>query len=388
MCGFVSNRRNRTDGDSRPILGIDASRANCSRRTGIEWYAYHVIERLKGIVPTDVRVVLYSREPLVEGLELLPPNWESRVLLWPPGRLWTQLRLSWEMLVSPPDVLYVPAHVLPPVRPRRSVTTLHDVAFVTVPDAYSWYGRAFLILFTRLAVRWADALVTVSEFSKSEIVRLFRADPSKVTVAPLACDPETFRSDLDPAETSRRLACLGIRPPYFLFVGRLERKKNLSLLLEAFSSVRGKLDCRLVLAGKRGRGFEDESAALDMRWSDEVVELGYVDPHDLPYLYAGAEALVFPSRYEGFGIPILESFASGTPVVTLRSTSIPEVAGEAAIYAESATAEALAKSMLAVRNDGELRRRLVSAGLERVRQFSWDKTSLGVWRSIKPFLRH
>ncbi|HCC21953.1 TPA: hypothetical protein DEP86_00960 [Candidatus Uhrbacteria bacterium] len=388
MFKFGLNRRNRVNDDSRMILGIDASRANCSRRTGVEWYAYHVIQRLKKIVPADVRVVLYSRESLIDGLEQLPANWESRVLLWSPLYLWTQLRLSWEMLVNPPDVLYVPAHVLPPIRPHRSITTLHDVAFVTMSKAYSWYGRAFLILFTWLAVRWADALVTVSDFSKSEIVRLFHVDPSKILVAPLACDPEIFRPDFDSVDTSQCLTKLGIKSPYFLFVGRLEQKKNLSLLLAAFSLVRERLNCRLVLAGKRGRGFEDEFIALDRRWVDEVVELGYVDSIDLPYLYAGAEALVFPSRYEGFGIPILESFASGIPVVTLRSTSIPEVAGEAAFYAESTTAEALAETMLAVRNDVELHQHLVSAGLERSREFSWERTTQGVWRAIESFLRH
>ena len=384
MFGLSLNRRDQKGGGGQPVLGIDASRANCSRRTGVEWYAYHVVQNLKEIIPSDVRVILYSREPLIDGLGQLPPNWESLVLRWPPGRLWTQLRLSWEMLVRPPDVLYVPAHVLPPIRPRRSITTLHDVAFVTVPDAYSWYGRAFLILFTWLAVKWADALVTVSEFSKSEVVRLFHVDPSKISVVPLACDPKMFRSDHDSMETRRSLDMLGIKPPYFLFVGRLEHKKNLSLLLAAFSLVRERSNCRLVLAGKRGRGFENEFAAMDTRWRDDVVELGYVDPADLPHLYAGTEALVFPSRYEGFGIPILESFASGTPVVTLRSTSIPVVAGEAAVYAESATAEALAEAMLAVQNDGELRRRLISAGLERVHDFSWERTARGVWSAIEP----
>ncbi len=350
-------------------IGIDASRANVAKRTGVEWYAYHLIQELKQVIPDSYRVVLYSREPLTDGLEVMPSHWESRVLLWPPKRLWTQMRLSYEMLARPPDLLFSPVHVLPMILPKRAVVTVHDVAFMALPEAYGRLGSMYLQFATWYASRFARIL-TVSEFSKSEIVKYFGADPARIFVTPLGLTGTVPEVGLSPST---------IADPYFLFVGRLEKKKNLAGLLRAFRFFKKRGGAHhLVLIGKRGRGYE-EAIREGM---EDVHELGYVAQENIPALYAGATAFVFPSWYEGFGLPILEAFAAGTPVIASRTTSIPEVAGDAALYIDPAAPEKIAEAMEMIVNNSSLRERLITLGRARAQQFTWRATAEKTWASL------
>jgi glycosyltransferase involved in cell wall biosynthesis len=376
--------------DTRPLIGIDASRANVAARTGIEWYAYNVIQELKSVIPSTVRVALYSREPLRDGLEVLPPNWESRVLDWPPRFLWTQARLSWEMLVRAPDMLFVPAHVIPFLLPRRTVTTVHDVAFVVEPQAYGDGGRAYLRFATAYAISRAE-LITVSEFSKKEIVERFNAAPECVAVTPLGFDASRYRP-VPHDEAARVAAKYDIHDPYFLFVGRLERKKNLAGLLRAFHAYKERQGAQdrtaLVLVGKRGRGFAEAMDAIKGCEAEGFVhELGYVPVDDLPYLYAGATAFVFPSWYEGFGLPVIEAFACGVPVIASGVASLPEIAGEAALYVDPANPESIADAMGRLRDDADLRGRLIEEGLLRASRFTWRRTAELTWITLERTLK-
>ncbi len=369
-------------------IGIDASRANVARKTGVEWYAFEVIQRLKTIIPASYRVVLYSREPLRGGMEQLPPSWESRVLRWRPRYLWTQLRLSWEMLRRPPDLLFVPVHVLPIILPKRSVTTVHDVGFIAVPRAYrTAAGRWYLRFSAWFAARFATAILTVSDFSKREIVKYFSADANKIFVTPLAVDHERFRPS-DSEEIAPQLARYGVTRPYFLFVGRLEMKKNLDGLFAAFRTFKERRPSNdpttLVLVGKRGVGGDAALAAVEgTPLQRSVIELGYVDSAAIRHLYAGATAFVFPSWYEGFGLPILEAFACGAPVIASNAGSIPEVAADAAVLIDPADSGAFAIAMERFAADPALRAIYAERGLARVRVYSWERTAKMTWETIE-----
>lgn len=374
------------------IIGIDASRANYEKRTGTEWYAYHLIQQLKTIIPAKHRVLLYSTTPLRDGLEKLPPNWESKVLKWPPKRLWTQLRLSWEMYRRPPDLLFVPVHAMPVILPKRSATTLHDVAFMSTPGAYSNSENRYQRFAVKFAVKYADAILTVSHFSKSEIVHYFGADPDKMTVTHLGYDAEMCKPVTDQKLIDDCLARYDVRKPYFLFVGRLEIKKNIVGLLRAFKIFHqhrgpGHVEQFLALVGKRGFGYAEAMKELqgsEAEW--HVKETGYVCEDDLRYLYAGAQALVFPSWYEGFGLPIIEAFACGTPVIASRVASIPEVVGDAALLVDPANAEDIAGKMKRIALEPELRLRLIEKGFERAKMFSWRLTAEKTWAALEKTL--
>lgn len=375
------------------IIGIDASRANVEKKTGVERYAFRVIQELKTLIPPEFRVMLYSREPLLGPLADLPLNWESRVIPRP-RRLWTQIGLSLEMLRRPPDLLFVPAHMLPLVLPRRSAITLHDAGFSAVPEAYSLQGRLYHQLMTRFSARRAQAVFTVSEFSKTELLKYFGTPRGRVVVTPLACDEAPLRR-IGAREAWRTLERYGISKPYFLFVGRLERKKNLAGLLAAWRIYRESDfgDEALVLVGKPGRGYEDAWSALDGSTSlatggsdlaGEVVETGFVSDDDLPAFYSAASAFLFLSKYEGFGIPLLEAFAAGVPVVASRAGSIPEVAGEAVMYAE--TPVEAAEAMRRLMHEEPLRIRLMAEGRLRLERYSWRATAEATWKTLREIL--
>src|SRR3989338_4086522 len=156
------------------ILGIDASRANHDQKTGVEWYAFFLIEEMKkltGAYP-NLRVVLYADQPLRGSLARMPQHWTQKVLSWPPRRLWTQFRLSWEMLLHPPDVLFIPAHVFPIIHPKKTVMTVHDTAAARFPESYNWFEGWYSTWSAKYAVKNLWKVVVPSQFVKEEICQM------------------------------------------------------------------------------------------------------------------------------------------------------------------------------------------------------------------------
>lgn len=395
------------------IIGIDASRANVKEKTGTEWYAYHVIEEIKRQADPRDQFILYSKEPLVGQLADLPNNFSSKVLRWPPELLWTQLRLAGEMLWHTPGALFVPAHTIPLIRPKKTIVTLHDVGFERFAELYSQqrigsknkllsqllaaiiriitggrYGNTELDYHrwsARLALRGARKIVTVSEFSKSEIVKLFRVSPERIAVTPLAAHP-AYSFPKNQSKVAQVLKKYNITYPFFLSIGRLEEKKNTAGTVEGFGRFKGKHanQYKLVLIGKPGFGFEKVQAAL-RRWNieNEVVMLGWVSTADLPCLMAAAEIFVFPSFYEGFGLPVLEAMKSGTPVITSKTGATREVADGAAQLVDPHSPEEIAQAMAAITTDERLHQRLREQGRQRAALFSWEKTGRQTLALIK-----
>ncbi len=371
------------------VLGIDASSAAKPTRTGVEWYAYHLIQAFKTRpLAEGERVRLYAPAPLSGPLGELPPGWETAVLPWQmPG--WMRLRVGREMLQRPPDVLFVPSQGLPAFPPRRkgraTVTTIHDVGFRTAPALYEAGARRRIAAATRRSIRLATHLLTVSEFSKREIVRAYHVPEERITVTPLAADP-AFRP-YDAAAHAAAQAKYRLGTQYFLCVGRVETRKNQLTLLSAFEQFKARRGFgdpfELVLAGPMGWGGDAvRRYAEASSCRDAVRFIPYLPPEDYAPLLSGATAFTFPSRYEGFGIPLVEAMAAGTPLVASDIPPHREVAGDAALFVPPQETDAWIDVLARVARDASLRGELRARGLERAQAFSWERTADRTWEAL------
>lgn len=333
-----------------------------------------------------MQVVLYLDAPLRDDMKVLPENWEARVLKWSfPG--WNTFRLSWEMLRRPPDVLFVPANKIPPLHPKKTVTTIHDIGPDRVPSVYAPKMRKRIKAATRAAVKGAAKLFTVSQFTKSEMVSVYMVLKEKMIVTPLAADTSRYQkleaATIDPVLAKHRLG-----RSFFLHVGRLETKKNIGTIIrafETFKSTRGLGDpFELVLVGSPGFGYQTIKQFINgSSAKDSIRELGYVPEEDLPALMNTATAYLFPSWYEGFGIPALETMACGTVLIASDIGALREVAADAAMYALPSEPGAWARAMKRLVSEPSVREELEKKGLERVKEFSWAKTAEITWKELK-----
>ncbi len=362
------------------LIGIDASRANAHERTGTEWYSYELIQALKKIQVPGLEFLLYSKKFLRDGLEQFPPGWDGKILSWRTQRFWNQLRLSWELRRHPVDVFFQPTHTLPLFTPKRVVTTLHDIGFERLPKLYRPAELRYHRYSARLAVSRAHRLLTVSEFSRREIIERYGLSPERVVATPLAVDTNRYRPDISEEEKDAVLTKYRLSRPFFMYAGRIEEKKNIANLVHAFSlfkNARGVGDpVKLLLVGLPGFGFERVKKEIESRkLGSSVVFTGYVPEADMAALIAAAKILLLPSWYEGFGLPILQGQACGTPVLASRAASMPEVGGDAALYARPDEPEeffAAMKTLMDESSEWERRRLL---GFENIKRFSWDETA-------------
>lgn len=354
------------------VLGIDASRAVGRRRTGTEHYAVHVIEALGALEPEE-RVLLYVNAKHRPALNV-PNTFHYRLLPWRRG--WTHLRLSAEVALHRPDVLFVPSHVVPLYHPP-TVVTIHDVGYRDFPAAHPLRSRLALEATTRWSVATARRVIVPSRHTGSALQRVYNVSEQKLVVIPHGYDPR-FRPLAAPL-IQEGLERMGIRQPFLLFVGTLQPRKNLHRVLQAFTrAVADGLPHDLVLAGQRGWLTEPLFRELDRAVTavrGRMHVTGYVDDADLPVLYNGADALVFPSLSEGFGLPALEAMACGVPVLASNTSSLPEVIGDAGLLVDPLDIEAIATGMRVIVDPTGPRDTLRQRGLQRAALFSWQRAA-------------
>lgn len=349
-------------------LGIDASRANKKQRSGVEKYCYQIIQHLKSVIPAEVQVVLYSKKTLDYGLEELPVNWSSRVLRWG-GPLWTQFRLSWEMLVWPTDILFVPGHVFPVVRPPKTIMTIHDIAATEFPEAYNFFERFYSLYPAKLADTCLYKIIVPSNFTKSELMEKFDLNQDKIKVI-----PHGFIDDLNGQAEKTVLNKCDIQTPYLLYLGRLESKKNVARIINSFDDIKKQYDeMQLILAGKSGYGHEKiEDKIESSSHREDILELGWVSKKEKASLLKYAEVLVFPSLYEGFGFPVLESLSCETPVVASKNTALREVGGGIPYYVDPRSADSIYRGISKALSSSQDK---ISRGRQKIDEFSWHKAA-------------
>jgi glycosyltransferase involved in cell wall biosynthesis len=351
---------------SLKTIAVDINPATRAVMTGTEVYAREVCARLPAAAP-ELEWKFFASRPR-SGLSV-------DVMVLPFRRLWTQVRLPLALASRRPDLLFVPSHAIPFAWPGKVLTVVHDLAFERHPAAYP----AGELLYLRLTTRWAAArcrlLIAVSESTKADLVDLYGVKPDRVRVVPLG----VARSNVSAAPAGR-LAELGLDGNFVLQVGRVEARKNQAAALAAVERLDGVM---LVVAGPEC----DSDLAARLRSSDRCRVLGRVDAQTLELLYDKASAVIVPSLYEGFGLPVLEAMARGKVVVAAKASSLPEVGGEAALYFhEAADAEQVASVLDTAIHDQALRTKLGRAARARAAKFTWEKTAEGVAAVIRELL--
>lgn len=370
------------------VVGIDASRAISCAPTGTEAYSTRLIRATIAEFDPAHTLRLYLRDPASElftGEGASGPRVERRIIPFP--RLWTHVRLSWEMLRHPPDLLFVPAHVLPLCRPRRTLVTVHDLGFRAFPQAHPPRQRRYLAWSTRWNARVATHILADSRATRDAIVEAYRVPAAKITIAYPGYDTD-LAPVRDPAILRRVASRYGIHGDYILFVGRIQPRKNLSRLIAAFAQIAGAHPTlTLVLAGPHGwlvTPIADRVRELGLE--GRVVFPGYIAADDKAALISGAQLFAFPSLYEGFGFPALEAQACGTPLLTSTTSSLPEVAGEGGWLVNPEDVNAIAAGMQRLLTDQALCAHLIARGFANLRRFSWAQTARQVCTVMEKLL--
>lgn len=367
-------------------IGIDAHMVG-TRETGNETYIIGLIEGLERIDPNN-RYVLYTPIPGIAKQGLANRS-TLHTRLIRPANSWLRIPLSlpvaaWQDSL---ELLHVTYHA-PPVCPCPTIVTIHDVSFRFFPDSFSWRDWLVLSILVPFSAHSARYIITVSENSKRDLIREYRLPPEKIVVTPEAAripfQPDIARTTLD---SIRARYCL--HKPYILALGNLQPRKNLGRLIAAYAALQKnhQIEHQLVIAGQtHWRSSELFRRVRAAGLEQDVLFTGYVDDTDLPGLYRGADCFVYPSLYEGFGLPVLEAMACGTPVVASNTASIPEVTGDAAVLVDPLDIGQIAEAIHQVLTITDLRHRLAAAGLKRAQAFSWDRLArqtLEVYQEVR-----
>ncbi len=360
-------------------IAIDASRTTIAARTGTENYALQLIRALLNITASDSshEITLYFRDKPASDLFKPYPNVHWRVI--PSPRLWTHLRFAAALWAERPDVTFVPAHALPLLFPGRAVVTVHDLGYRYFPDAHPDFERRYLDSTTQLSTRRATYILADSLATKQDLLKEYAVEPSRIEVVYPGVEGLKRASDTEIVEVRAKYH---LPDRYFLFLGTLQPRKNIQRLIEAFARVVTETrdqSLSLVLSGKQGwliAGVLQQALAnVPSTVRQRIILTGYVDDSEIPAMYSGSLALVFPSLYEGFGFPVLEAMCCGTPVLCSNTSSLPELAGDAAVLVDPLKVESIADGMSWLAADAGLRTDLVTKGYRQAAQFTWQRTA-------------
>jgi len=369
-------------------LAIDASRATRARRTGTENYARQLIQQLVAD-HQDVRWTLFFQD---DPGDWLAHHAHVERLVLPRPRMWTYMALAPALSRLRPDAFWEPAHVLPPTGPLLripSLVTVHDLGYEYFPAAHTAAQRDYLRLTTRYHSHFATHIAADSHATRNDWIKLYGADPKKITVVHLGVDHTTFRPISSRAEQAEVRSRYQTGRRFLLYVGTLQPRKNIHRLVRAFARIASlHPDVKLVLAGGQGWLADDLQAEIEsLGIAQQVVRPGYIANEELPALLSAAEALVFPSLFEGFGLPVLEAMACGTPVLTSRTSSLPEVAGEAALLVNPTDEAQIAHGLQLLLAQPALRATLRERGLAQAEAFTWTRSASQIWQLLTTLTR-
>jgi glycosyltransferase involved in cell wall biosynthesis len=361
-------------------VGIDARAAIWYRGTGIGTYTYQLIRSLYELKIPGLAYRYFWPGDEYKDLDIKDESVFNSIEK-SKDKFWEEVHIPARLCDENIDIYHVPQNGigLPLTKTCPVVVTIHDLIPYVYPETV---GRSYLKVFLAQMpeiVEKADKIITVSKCSKRDIQRILGVPADKIVITYEA--PEPIYQPMDKHE-SKKLAAekYGLHKDYILYIGGFSPRKNVKGLISAFKEILPDLkgDVQLALVGKQVREFNELLVLIEaFGIQDKVVWTGFAPVEDLPYLYSGAEVFVYPSLYEGFGLPPLEAMACGTPTITTSTSSLPEVIGKSALFFNPFDASQLAEALYKVLTDEELRQRLSAKGLKRARKFTWEKTAEG-----------
>jgi len=352
-------------------IAIQAADLDSQRIDGTRIYIRSLLEEFGKISPED-HFLIYHKNKF--NSELTPPNlenYEIKKLRWP--FFWTQLRFAGVLWKDEPDVLWMPFHNIPLARPKKvkTIITIHDLAFKYFPDHFTKKDLWKLNFLAGMAIRNSDKIIAISEATKKDILKFYpQIKAEKIKVIYHGFNEEYFQ-----AQNSQLATRNSKWKNYILYVGALQPRKNLNTLIEAFNLLKKeRTELKLVLAGEKAwlwEGIMEKVAQSPFK--KDIIMTEKVSQSELITLYREAALFVFPSLYEGFGLPILEAFASRVPVVAANNSSLPEVGGDAALYFDARNPQDLKVKMLSVLSNEKVKNEMIAKGLLQLQKFSWAK---------------
>ncbi len=350
-------------------IGIEAERANLGAKTGVEHYAKEVILQIAKL-DRENKYILYLRTKPEAWFSTLPENFSVKVMPFP--IFWTQIRVSLEMLLHPVDVLFIPASSMPLIHPKKTVVTVHDLAFQYFPETYTTFMQYYHKFEDYLVKHFAWRIIVVSEATRKDFIKFQHDDGSRLRLVYHGYTP----SHLPPAKAGP-VSINGKELPekFVAFLATLQPRKNIKGLIAAMRLLREEhpeLPHKLVIAGKPGWRYEGILKDIEDN-RDIVVYLGRIADDDRFEMLRRADCLALASFYEGFGMQLLEAFEVGTPVATSNVSSLPEVAGPGAMYFDPNNIPEIKNAIKQILLDRGLHDSLAAKGAEHLKTFSWEK---------------
>lgn len=369
-------------------IAVNAADLDHPRIDGTRIYIQNLLKNF-GLQDKEDRFLIYHKKEFNSQLKF--PDFENyEIANMPFPFWWTQTRFAWEMRREKPDILFMPMHSLPFLRFKKTktVVTIHDLAFKFFPDHFPKKDLRRLNFFTDYAVKNSDKIIAISNSTKNDLLKIYpKIKENKIKTIYHGYDKELFKPDISEQEIKRVNSKFQSRiggTKFILYVGTIQPRKNIETLLEAFEILRRKeahKNLNLVIAGSEG--WLAGNIVEKIKKNPGAMMTGKFETADLPALIAGAEVFVLPSLYEGFGLPVLEAMACGTPVAVADNSSLSEVAGNAGILFDACSSEKIADVLLEIIENEKLRNSLREKGLERVKSFSWEKCAKETLEWIK-----
>lgn len=352
-------------------------------KSGIGIYTYELTKRLQNFRDIEFEGNIFnffnrnSIEQDIDGINIKKNI--CSVLPYSIYRtMWNYIPIKYNFLFrQDADIYQFFNFIIPPNISGKAITVIHDLTYILYPSTMEEINRKRLEKNMNNTVRRADYIITVSESSKRDIIKYLNVDEHKIQVVYSGVD-EIYNKQLDINEIDIVKKKYNIEGEYLLYLGTLEPRKNIETIIKAYNLfIKSNKDkIKLVLAGKKGWSYDSIFKLVnEFQIEDKVIFTDYVDDEDKPALYQGAEVFLFPSLYEGFGIPVVEAMASRTPVITSNSSSLPEVAGEAAIMTDPLDYRKISKSIEVILNDEQLREKMINEGIKQANKFSWDSSA-------------